>query len=180
MALAKSNTTDEARFILEHNVYDQNFGGFYSGIVNLQSIRNLYITNETYQNNEFNYREAMQTYGTLAHDPNLGSYGNYIIGEYFYSDGNSLLSNNGEDQMQQYTMSYILKISSSIYVYSSEITFDNNAFYETNTNLQTQYLCTSGIYISGCQGEVYLNSYTFQNYQGMDVPHIQALMATTK
>jgi hypothetical protein len=141
VTMAKTLTTDSGRFTLQDNVYNQNFAGQTNAIVSLNSIRNLYMSNESFTNNEWNYKEALVYYGqfTSADDETTNKYGSFSIGKYFYNDNTGINDYYTTTEIANYYPSAILSLSSINYIHMVSVTFDNNAFAETSTTEQTTY-----------------------------------------
>jgi hypothetical protein len=135
VAMAKTLTTDSGRFILQNNVYNQNFAGLVNGIVSLYSIRNLYMNNESFTNNEWNYEEALIYYGDFYSRITDSSPSINSIWTTFRTDGLGLRDLIG-DFASLYLPSAILSLSSITYIHMTSVTFDNNAFVETTLSEQ--------------------------------------------
>jgi hypothetical protein len=141
VTMAKTLTTDAGRFILQNNVYNQNFAGQANAIVSLYGIRNLYMNNESFTNNEWNYKEALLYYGGFTSDEaaSASGVGSFSIGSYFYKDDSSLETIYNADELSGYYPSAVLSLTSITYIHMVSVTFDNNAFAETTQTDQTTY-----------------------------------------
>jgi hypothetical protein len=131
VTMAKTLTTDSGRFTLQNNVYNQNFAGRTNAIVSLYSIRNLYMNNESFTNNEWNYEEALVYYGEFASADSF-----YSIEKYFTTDGSGIRDSVNDYDIASYYPSAVLSLSSITYIHMVSVTFDNNAFAETTSLTQ--------------------------------------------
>jgi hypothetical protein len=180
--MSETLNTDTGRFILQNNVYNQNFAGQANAIVSLYSIRNLYMNNESFTNNEWNYKEALLYYGGFTSDEatSATAVGAFSIGSYFYTTASALDGMYRLDKLENYHPSAVLYLSSINYIHMVSVTFDNNAFAETQSEYQLTIGWTSGILFDYCQGEAIFDSITFQNYKGLDLTHVHLVTGNTK
>ena len=176
--MAKALTTDESRFNLINNTYDQNYPGFYASIVNLQGVRNVYMSNETYQNNEFMYNEAIDAYGQIAKNSYSYSTYGFDFGFYYYEDGNGIDSAYSQDSHMQYTPQSPILIQGGTYVNIESIMFDNNHMFEVSSIYQQSYNQAGAILIKALFGEVDISDITIQNYLSFDATKINTLLGS--
>ena len=76
-----SVTIDKNKFMMKNNRFIQNYGPNYLGIVNIH-VYKVSIENDLYENNTFQYKEAMDLYGAIS--INQSSPGMYSGAYHFY------------------------------------------------------------------------------------------------
>jgi hypothetical protein len=100
------------------------------------------MNNESFTNNEWNYKEALLYYGGFTSDEatSATAVGAFSIGSYFYTTASALDGMYRLDKLENYHPSAVLYLSSINYIHMVSVTFDNNAFAET----QSEYQLTIG------------------------------------
>ena len=172
---------DTNKFIMTNNIFNQNFAGMQSDIVELINIRRLFIVSDTYTANTGIFKEAMDKYGSIiSSGSNFGTSNNPGAWAFSYY---GLAANNQNfsfiftsTTIQNFYPVAPLVIDGSLYISTTGLTFKNNAMQELKTYLVTSFYPSAAITILRSQGNLYLNSLTVQDYMGFDMTNLGSIL----
>ena len=175
---------DSNKFMMTNNIFDQNFAGMKSNIVELINIRRLFIDSDTYTANSGIFKEALDKYGSITSCGNIfGTSDN--PGAWAFSFYGSAVNNRNLSVIFSPTTIQIfypvapLVIDGSLYISTTGLTFKNNAMQELKTSLVTSFYPSAAITILRSQGNLYLNSLTVQDYKGFDLANLESILGTS-
>ena len=181
---SSSVTMDTNKFLMSQNTFNENYAGRAMPITDIKSMSKVYIDGDTYTNNGGTYREALTKYGSISSGVNVnGSYSIFSLEQFFSTSASvtTVMSEaGGESSLQNYYPIGPLSIDSVFYISIANVNFDNNAFPEIKSSLQTFTYSSPGILILRCSGELHMSSVTFQNYKGIGVTEANTVTGTTK
>ena len=182
---SSSVQVDLNKFLLKQNTYNENFAGAQASIVKLSSIRRIHIDSDVYINNWGQYLESLNKYGSIISTGDTSSKTNlpgaYSLFAYYGSSGtNKTITEifSSESQQNYYPVGPFV-IDGSLYVYTTGLTFDNNAMQELTQSLVTIQYPSNAITLRRSQGNIYLNSLTIQNYAGFDMNKLSSVLGTS-
>ena len=172
---------DTNKFMMTNNIFNQNFAGMQSDIVELINIRRLFIVSDTYTANTGIFKEAMDKYGSIiSSGSNFGTSNNPGAWAFSYY---GLAANNQNfsfiftsTTIQNFYPVAPLVIDGSLYISTTGLTFKNNAMQELKTYLVTSFYPSAAITILRSQGNLYLNSLTVQDYKGFDMTNLGSIL----
>lgn len=175
-----STTMDLNLYLLKDNLWDHNFMPNRYGLVNILNVYKISMENETYSNNGFLFKEALNTYGTissLAEDSSVEAGAFSFADFYLQYEGITLLS--ATEQYGEYPGPPIY-IQSSFYISITSISFSNNYFAEMNVPSYTSLTTVqaSAIAFVYCKANLEISSLTFESYNGLDMDEISAILGT--
>ena len=182
---SSSAEIDLNKFLLKQNTYNENFSGAQASIVKLANIRRIHIDSDTYINNWGQYLESLNKYGSIMSTGDTSNKdklpGAYILFAYYGSSGTNKAINEifSSELQQNYYPVGPLVIDGSLYVYTTGLTFDNNAMQEQTQSLVTSQYPSNAITLRRSQGSIYLNSLTIQNYAGFDMNKLSSILSTS-
>ena len=173
---------DLNKFLLKQNTYNENFAGAQASIVKLANIRRIHIDSDTYINNWGQYNESLNKYGSIMSTGDTSNKeklpGAYNLFAYYGSSGTNKTINeiSSSESQPNYFPAGFLVIDGSLYVYTTGLTFDNNAMQELAQSLVTNQYPSNAITFRRSQGNIYLNSLTIQNYAGFDMNKLSSIL----
>jgi len=162
------------RFELNSNTYDQNYAGMTTSVVDIIGILRIYIYDDVFTNNGGVYQEALSMYGTIDNPEESADIyeasGAWKLHAYYLST--PLKKYVSQIQRENHYPLSTLSFKSTYYIYTSRMSFDNNAFPELDLEYQVHNQGSQVISFHTWRGNIYLDSLTISNYRGMDTEMI--------
>ena len=180
---SSSITIDTNNFLMTNNVFNQNFAGMQSDIVELTNIRKINIVSDSYINNWGIFQEALAKYGSITSTGSVTNLskmpGAWIFAYYGASGSGNTVSDivSASNAQYYYPISPIV-IDGSFFISWYGMVFDNNAMPEL-TSSTTNFYPSGAFTIRRSQGYLFINSTIVRNYKGHDLTALKTIYGTT-
>ena len=174
-------TVDLNKFMMKHNQFIQNYVPNLKGLVNIYGVYKISISNDTYENNTFAFKEALNSFGSIYSDAsqNTDSSGAYNFSGFFIE--NVGINLHSLTEMDNEYPGPPLYIQQTLYLDISSITFDNNYFVEmiepNSVGLST--VQSQSISLVYCKGILNFGAFTLKNYAGIDTSEVKSILDET-
>ena len=177
---SSSVSIDSNQYLMTNNIFDQNYAGLQSEVVELINIRRINIVSDSYINNWGIFQEALAKYGSITSsgdisDP-LKPPGAWLFAYYGeFGSSQSMLDITNSSNIQDFFPVAPLLIDGSFYILTTGLIFNNNAMQELKSAYVSKYYPANAITIRRSQGNIYLNLLTVQNYKGYDLAKLESI-----